>query len=276
MSEILDATIVVPTTGDRGLLLPYSVGSIQRQTVSEIEIFVVGDGVNKETRNIILDMQTNDNRIHFFDHPKHERRGETYRHEALQTARGKIICYLCDRDLMLKNHVERMLDALSQADLAYSHRIGLKENGSFHHYHKFPGIGPRPLSMGAHTREYYQKLPYGWRTTPPDIATDIYMWDQFIDQADCRITALYFCSIIYLKRGSHPGLSTPERLIEIKQLFEEFIDPGKSDYEQKVYRDLIVKEEIFHKMKSRLRKIFFGLPVDRYLEKSIMKKLFNS
>ena len=45
MSSELAATVVLPTTGDRGPLLPYSVGSILSQTVRNIEVFIMGDGV---------------------------------------------------------------------------------------------------------------------------------------------------------------------------------------------------------------------------------------
>jgi glycosyltransferase involved in cell wall biosynthesis len=64
-------TILLPTSIDRGLLLPYSVGSIQKQTIQDYELFIVGDGVNDFTRGVIQELRSNDDRIQFFDYPKH-------------------------------------------------------------------------------------------------------------------------------------------------------------------------------------------------------------
>ena len=114
----IKATVLVPTSIDRGPLLPLSIGSIQRQTLREIEIFIIGDGVEEITRQQISDLIAQDPRIRFFDHPKHRRRGEPYRHAALQEARGEIVCYMCDRDLMLPDHVETMHRLLQGADFA--------------------------------------------------------------------------------------------------------------------------------------------------------------
>lgn len=38
-------------------------------------------------------------RFHVLDRPKGTRHGELYRHEALQVAKGKFVCYLSDDDL---------------------------------------------------------------------------------------------------------------------------------------------------------------------------------
>src|SRR5678810_459841 len=43
-----------------------------------------------------------------------------------------------------------------------------------------------PLSFAAHRLDMYRKLPYGWRTTPENIFTDIYMWEQFLAHTECR------------------------------------------------------------------------------------------
>jgi glycosyltransferase involved in cell wall biosynthesis len=48
----LAATVLVPTH-DHGLTLLRSVRSALRQTVEELEVFVVGDGVPDETRDVI-------------------------------------------------------------------------------------------------------------------------------------------------------------------------------------------------------------------------------
>lgn len=252
--QTIAATIIVPTTGDRGPLLPLSVGSIQRQTVSDIEIFVIGDGVDEATRKIIHGLVDADPRVRFFDHPKDQRRGEIYRKEALEQARGEIVCYLCDRDLMLGHHVERMYKSLQTAELAYSHKFYLGPDGSIVAA-RGKKLRPASLSMVAHRLDFYRSLPFGWRTTPADEYTDVFMWRQFMDQPGCRIAQLFYCTIIYLKRGHHPGLSTLERLEENKAIFARYIDPGGFDYEQEVIKGLIEKEYLFRKNEKLVQKL---------------------
>ena len=85
---MIEATILIPTF-DHGPTLNRSVASALDQTVKEIEVFVVGDGVSDPTRDIVAELRSRDHRIRFFDHPKGPRNGEIHRHAALQDARGR-------------------------------------------------------------------------------------------------------------------------------------------------------------------------------------------
>jgi hypothetical protein len=49
----------------------------------------------------------------------------------------------------------------------------------------------------AHTREVYDRLPFGWRPAPPGKLTDIHMWQQFLTvpaqvATSDRLTSLAF------------------------------------------------------------------------------------
>src|SRR6266849_3725591 len=101
------ATILIPTH-DHGPTLRASIASALRQTISEIEVFVLGDGVPDETRDIMADILKTDERVRFFDNPKDERLGELHRPVALEIAKGRIVCYLADDDLYFPGHVEHM------------------------------------------------------------------------------------------------------------------------------------------------------------------------
>ena len=125
------ATVVIPITGDRGALLRYSLESVLHQTVREVEVFIIGDGVAEPTRRIIRNYEADDSRIRLFDHPKHPRRGEVYRHQALSAeAKGEIVCYLCDRDYMLPDHVATMLRCLENADFCHTLRFVIRPDDS--------------------------------------------------------------------------------------------------------------------------------------------------
>lgn len=276
------ATIIVPTTGDRGPLLPFSIGSILQQSIQNIEVFVIGDGVSDETRREITALVSRDPRVRFFDHPKHERRGEPYRHEALKSARGRIVCYLCDRDLMLPNHVSLMLDALRDADFAHSLRVVRSRGGGYRVRELLDFTNPKyrnsenpniPLSMVAHTLAFYRRLPFGWRTTPEDTATDKYMWQQFLAVRHCRVAFVPIPTIIYLPRGSHPGLSTAGRLAEIEPLYDQYIHPGGGDrYLIDLFSNFFIRSYVHDKLRQIVRIIAFGLPVERIFLRTARKK----
>ena len=101
-----DATILIPTFR-HPTLVPYALRSALAQEGAEVDVLVVGDGVQDDTR-VALEPFLADRRVTFFDNPKGERHGERHRHEALQYASGRIVCYLSDDDLLLGDHVAEM------------------------------------------------------------------------------------------------------------------------------------------------------------------------
>ena len=246
------ATIILPTTGDRGPLLKYSVGSVLMQTEPLWELFIIGDGVDETTKQIANELAASDTRIHFFDYPKHPRRGEEYRHQLLNTARGDVVCYLCDRDLMLSNHLSVIYELLQDTDFGHTlnaqpsptgrfHLIGSIDAGNIKHRAAIiSGIAGVPLSFAAHRLDAYHRLPNGWHTTPQEHPTDRYMWQQFLSQADISAAAYLIPTIVYLRRGVHPGLSSSERLEELKGYYKEYCRPGGAEaYQEKLNRQLV-------------------------------------
>ena len=179
------ATVLIPTF-NHGPTLRHSVGSVLEQTVSDIEIFIVGDGVPDVTREIVDDLTSQDERVRFFDNPKGPRTGEIHRHQALAEARGEIVCYLSDDDLWLPDHVETMRELLDEADYANALMLHLDATGrlgvapldlSYPGERELVVLGRKGTSLSSmtHTLEMYRRLPYGWRTTPGLIYTDYYM-----------------------------------------------------------------------------------------------------
>ena len=271
------ATVILPTTGDRGPLLPYSVGSILNQTVNDIEIFIMGDGVDDSTREIIYGLIKRDSRVRFFDHPKDISRGEKYRHKALQEARGKIVCYLLDRDIMLPFHIENLLKYYDKYNVVTSKIYSLDidetyikdkltgepddnfknqvmalqdinnmkyspEDFTKDSYNKKKiSFKPRivfPLSSISHSLEFYHSLPHGWRTTPPGYYTDQFMELQLYSANNSN---MYFSidppSILYFKRENHPGWPVDKR-IELLIYWDKSIQDGT--FKEKMDRLLFI------------------------------------
>ena len=238
----LAATVVVPTTGDRGPLLAHSIGSVLQQTVSNLEVFVIGDGITRETRDHVVALAARDPRVRLFEFDKHGSRGEPNRHRVLTDhARGRIVAYLCDRDLWLPDHIEQLGRALTNADFAHTLRFRVGEDDRIELTHvadlRTPagrrpdrlGPGLVPLSFAGHTLEAYRRLPWGWRTTPPGRSTDRHMWEQFLAEPWVRVAASPVPTVLTFRRGSHPGWSTPRRLEILEAWTARLALPGGPD-----------------------------------------------
>jgi GalNAc5-diNAcBac-PP-undecaprenol beta-1,3-glucosyltransferase len=269
LNPSIKATVLIPTMRGRGPLLPYSVGSVLAQTVPDIEVFIIGDGVDEETRTVIRNLMQRDSRIKFFDHPKHESRGEPNRHAALAEARGEIVCYLCDRDLMLPNHVDAMRQLLTGADFAHTLIAHVLTGGTLEcvkeidigraddrrrissRRHVANGI---PLSFAGHTLAMYRKLPYGWRTTPERHFTDIYMWEQFLDHPECRAKSGTAPTILYFSRWRRGDWPVDQKAEELKRWSDSMAAP---DWNLRFLQQVIDGLEADRLEKAHQRRIWF-------------------
>jgi GalNAc5-diNAcBac-PP-undecaprenol beta-1,3-glucosyltransferase len=207
----MDATIVIPTH-DHAALLPYAIRSALGQEAA-IELFVIGDGVGDNTRDVLAPFLA-DSRVRFFDNPKGERLGEAHRHVALREAVGKIVTYLSDDDILLPDHVEEMKHLLADADFAHPAPAWIAPDGRLE-YIPFDAeredcrslllLGDENsigLTGASHTLALYRRLPRGWHPAPADVYTDWHMWRQIFSLPDLvartgsRLTCLHFPSPI--------------------------------------------------------------------------------
>lgn len=241
------ATILIPTFCNSHTL-PFSVDSALKQTIEDIEVMIVGDGVPNETREFISHLD--DPRVRFFDFPKGERHGELYRHEVLQQANGDIVCYLSDDDLYLPRHVESMLDALEEADFASSltvwvhpdqqlqvQALDLTRDDNIRLIRYAQNL--ISLSFAAHTMSLYRRLPYGWRTTPQSHATDHYMWQQVLSESDVKSTNTFRPTSIHFPSPLRKEWSKEKRLAEISSWREKILRPSfAADFEKEVFTGL--------------------------------------
>lgn len=203
-----DVSILIPTHR-HVTLLPWAIRSALDQDNASVEVLVVGDGVEDQTRDVIAGFAS-DPRVRFFDLPKGPRLGEAYRHAVLlEEARGRIVSYLSDDDVLLRDHVLGILPLLEDADFAHPAIAHVTPDGTlvFHHWDvRRPefvwlmrsGRCALGLTGTSHTLDAYRRLPRGWRTTPEGVATDRYMWLQWVDQpwfrgaTSRRLTHLHF------------------------------------------------------------------------------------
>ena len=225
----LRATVLIPTH-NHGATLLLSARSALAQTVREIEVFIVGDGMCPDTASAAEELERQDSRVRVFRHPKGPRHGEIHRHAALAEARGAIVCYLSDDDLWLPNHVQVMEELLREADFAHTLGIRVQPDGRLRVGNKVdfgmagirdlvftPGlrVGGTSLSAMAHTMAMYRRLPVGWDTTPAGTPTEVAMSRKFIQHADCRLASGTTPTLIRLPSPARRGWSPEQRLAEL-------------------------------------------------------------
>jgi glycosyltransferase involved in cell wall biosynthesis len=224
---MIQATVIVPTF-DHGPTLRYSVGSALTQTVADVEVFIVGDGVPAGAREVIAELLRLDPRVRFFDHPKHSSRGEPYRHAALAEARGRVVCYLADDDLYLPNHVETMLSLLADADFAHAFPLRVEADGTLgfwpvnlalpeYRRHLLHVENRIPTTAAAHTLEVYRRLERGWEAPPAGVPTDLHMWRKFLAQPAARFIGSYVPTVLVFPSPFRNGWSIAERVAELER-----------------------------------------------------------
>jgi len=236
----LAACVLIPTH-DHAATLDLAVGSALEQTVEDIEVVVIGDGVGDDTREVMSSLCRADERVRFEDLPKGPNHGEIYRATVVEATDAPIVCYHCDDDLLFPDHVESMVGLLADVDLAQSLNGWLDPQGAWHAYLgdlALPECRWRLLGEPlwncvsitgtAHTVEAYRRLALGWQTTPVGMEPDHFLARQFVAEpwfrgaTSRRVTAVQFPSHMD-ERSSWP----PEhRRDELEAWLERMAVPG--------------------------------------------------
>jgi glycosyltransferase involved in cell wall biosynthesis len=232
---VIDASILIPTFR-HVRLLPLSLASALDQEGVEIEVLVVGDGVEDATREVLA-RHADDSRVRFFDFPKGARNGEAYRHRVLAEARSPVITYLSDDDLLLRDHVATMLVLLEDAHFAHS-ATGWFEPGGLLRFHPWDVARPEfgelmreganaiGLTATTHTLAAYRRLPVGWRTTPGRDPTDRHMWLQWLAQPWFRGVSSRTLTHLQFPSKSWGDIPEDEREGALAGWFERSRRPG--------------------------------------------------
>ncbi|MGH7485232.1 MAG: glycosyltransferase family 2 protein, partial [bacterium] len=95
-------TVIIPTW-NRSSVLPYSIGSVLRQTFRDFELIVAGDGCTDDSEQVVSAI--GDPRLRWINLPANTRHQSGPNNEALRQARGEIIAYLGHDDLWLPHHL---------------------------------------------------------------------------------------------------------------------------------------------------------------------------
>jgi GalNAc5-diNAcBac-PP-undecaprenol beta-1,3-glucosyltransferase len=236
--------------------LPLAVASVQAQGIEDIEILIIGDGVDDPVRSTVERLRTADARIRFFDFPKGPRNGEIHRDGVLRQARGRIVCYQADDDLWLPGHFEDIERALENADFVGAMHVNVEFEDRIRGYFfdierpEFKDLwvawqahpyGPWAsngfgLACAGHRPEAYLRLPEGWTTTPTGLSTDQFMWMKFARQPWCRIRALQWPVSLHFPAPDRRNWTEQQRVDELARWADIIARPGGREH---VYRAML-------------------------------------
>ncbi len=204
------ATVLVPTH-DRTLCLELAVRSVLQQSLDDIEVIIIGDGLTQRARDTVDDLMAGDSRVRLLDRPKSLNHGEPYRHEAILEARSDAIFYLCDDDLFLRDHVADLLELLEEFNFVHALNGYMDTGGVIHFY---PGDLLETEAIGwivaddamynsvsltgtAHSKSFYLECGEPW-TTADGLFPDHQQWRKMLRNpslraaTSSRMTALQF------------------------------------------------------------------------------------
>jgi glycosyltransferase involved in cell wall biosynthesis len=246
-------------------MLPCAVASVLGQTRADFELMVICDGAPPETVACAREFAARDDRIQVFAHPKGERRGELYRHQALQAARGLYVCQIADDDLWFPNHLEEMAILLGHAEFGNVLQVRVEGDGKMTCLAGDLGradlretmltqqvnfFGP---TVAGYRLETYRRLPVGWSPAPLDMWTDLYMWRKFLSLPGIVCATRFSFTALHLAASLRHQMSGHERAAENRRLLADIQDPlRRAAMIQEVLRHLVLRAQL-HDERARRR-----------------------
>jgi glycosyltransferase involved in cell wall biosynthesis len=168
-------TVILPTY-NWSSVLRYAIASVLRQSFTDFELLVIGDGCTDDSAQVVA--EAGDPRVRWIGLPVNSGHQSGPNNVGLSEARGEIIAYHGHDDLWLPHHLAVMVEALqsSGAELAHSLCLMVPSEGELGWL-----LIPQP-ELGAyapplcvmHRRSLTERIG-GWRpdrelgTTPPDV-----------------------------------------------------------------------------------------------------------
>lgn len=256
-----EATVIIPTFGE-ARFSRWAIESVRRQTVKNIEIFIICDGSPPTMLEFFRDMAKKDKRIRVFWFSKSERTGEPYRDNIIKhSARGKYIFYCCHDDLWLPDHIKELAEFLGDFEFAHSLHAelfpGRKEavgddffKGIIYADMEVPVYREKMLNEKikenffgltccAHTKKAYLKLKEGWSTTPEGIWTDLYMWRKFLSVYGERSGTLKRVTSLHFPAYERTNMSVQERDEELAFYYDKVLEPGFAQKVNEIARRIV-------------------------------------
>jgi len=257
---------VIIATYNWSSVLPYSIGSVLRQTMGDFELLVVGDGCTDDSEQVVAGI--GDPRVRWINLPEGTGHQSGPNNEGLRQARGELIAYLGHDDLWLPHHLQAHVMAIDASGAGMTHSLlALVEadGGDVWAVPPRPDLGAwGPPSCTVHRRNVTEALG-GWRNyrelnDPPEIdlwrrARDAGYRFTFVP----RLTAIKFPAStrrgVYRSRPCHEQAAWSTRIAAEPDLEATLLArmiAASRDLRRMSYRDLV--HQFFSQTVVRIRR----------------------
>lgn len=222
---MLPRVSAIIATFNRSDLLPYAIGSVLRQTYTDFEVLVVGDGCTDDSEDVVAAI--GDARVRWINLRENSGHQAAPNNEGIRQARGEIIAYLGHDDLWLPHHLHVHVEALdaSGADLTSSICTLVAADGALWPFIPTATTGWfSPPSSVTHRRSIVDDIG-GWKDyrtldEARDGAPDVDFWRRAHARKKYtfarRLTAVKFPAAwrpdVYRKRSAHEQREWLERI----------------------------------------------------------------
>ncbi len=250
--------MIIPTY-NWSTVLPFSIGSVLRQTFSDFEVLVIGDGCTDDSRTVVE--AVNDERVRWIDLQPNSGHQSTPNNEGLKQARGQLVSYLGHDDLWLPHHLECLTRQIANgSDFVYGITGMVSIDGSS----IVPSPSPPTYERGlwvpptgvVHKRELTERLG-GWRNYRDlEVDPEVDLWQSAYDAGYQftlvpRLTALKFPAKYrknaYKTRSSIEQAHWTERIINepdfeaaaLMQILLPMLEEKKLLRKHVLYKDLV-------------------------------------
>jgi glycosyltransferase involved in cell wall biosynthesis len=150
-------------------VLPYSIGSVLRQTFTSFELLVIGDGCNDDSADVVR--RFDDPRVRWINLAANTGHQSGPNNEGLRVGRGEIVAYLGHDDLWLPHHLELLVAALDRgADIAHAITELVNADGR-----------PEPIPASPGLRRPRQWIPPTGLVHRRQLALDVGAWRHPLD-----------------------------------------------------------------------------------------------
>jgi glycosyltransferase involved in cell wall biosynthesis len=146
-------SIVIPTY-NRETAISRAIDSVLEQTADDYEIVIVDDGSEDSTQEVIKEY--NNNRIRYIEHK--ENRGQNVaRNTGLRAAKGTYISYLDSDDVLLPQHLEKVVNKLEELPHNYAGAVTGYEDVVDGEVNPQPGYDGK-ITYKDLTRDMYNRI----------------------------------------------------------------------------------------------------------------------
>lgn len=227
---------VITATYNRSNVLRFAVESVRRQTLSDWEMWVVGDACTDDTADMIRGID--DPRVQFVNLPQNCGDQSGPNNAAVALAHGRYLAYLNHDDLWFPDHLETAVAALNEsgADLVWPLIVKMDRHGVFtcgdliieHRYAPHLSV---PASFWVLRRELAAEVG-PWRHHRECHATPSQDWLFRAGSLGKDLRYIPHFTAISLPSGGRPGAYASREYLENQTVFERI--QGDAHYREKV------------------------------------------